>query len=75
MKAKVNAKEFIQALDKVSGLIRKSVIPALEAVLVRFEDNRCTLTSTNLESWLSMEVFAIASWYSSSEMPRRCAIS
>lgn len=58
MKAKVNAKDFIQALDKVSGLIRKSFIPALEAVLVRFEDNHCTLTSTNLESWLSMEVFA-----------------
>ena len=56
MKATVNAREFIQALDKVSGLIRKSAVPALEAVLVRFEDNRCTLTSTNLESWLSMEV-------------------
>lgn len=56
MKAKVNAKDFIHALDKVSGLIRKSVIPVLEAVLVRFEENRCTLTATNLESWLSMEV-------------------
>ena len=56
MRAKVNAKEFIQALDKVSGLIRKSAIPALEAVLVRIEGDRCTLTSTNLESWLSMDL-------------------
>lgn len=56
MRAKVDARDFIQALDKVSGLIRKSAIPVLEAVLVRFEKDRCTLTSTNLETYLSMEL-------------------
>ena len=34
MRAKVDAKAFIQALDKVSDLIRKSTIQALTAVLV-----------------------------------------
>lgn len=56
MRAKVDAKAFIQALDKVSDLIRKSTIPALTAVLVRFEGDNCTLTSTNLDSYLSMKL-------------------
>lgn len=56
MRAKVDAKEFVQALDKVSGLIRKSPIPALNGVLVQFEEGACTLTATNLESWLSVKV-------------------
>ncbi len=56
MRAKVDAKEFIQALDKVSDLIRKSTIPALTAVLVRFEADQCTLTSTNLDSFLSIKL-------------------
>lgn len=53
MRAKVDAKAFIQALDRVSGLIRKSSIPVLNAVLVRFEEDRCTLTSTNIDTYLS----------------------
>lgn len=56
MRAKVDAKAFIQALDKVSDLIRKSTIPALTAVLVRFKADQCTLTSTNLDSYLSIEL-------------------
>lgn len=56
MRAKVDARDFIRALDKVSGLIRKSAIPVLEAVLVRFERDHCTLTSTNLDTYLSMEL-------------------
>ena len=56
MRATVNAKEFIQALERVSGLIRKSAIPVLEGVLVRFEQDRCTLTSTNLDTYLSAEL-------------------
>ena len=56
MRAKVDAKEFIQALDKVSNLIRKSAIPALTAVLVRLEAGQCTLTSTNLDSYLSIRL-------------------
>ena len=53
MRTRVDAKAFIQALDRVSGLIRKSAIPVLNAVLVRFEEDRCTLTSTNIEAYLS----------------------
>ncbi len=53
MRATVDAKAFIQALDRVSGIIRKSSIPVLNAVLVRFEGERCTLTSTNIETYLS----------------------
>ena len=54
MRATVDAKTFAQALDQVSGLIHKSVIPVLNAVLVRFEEDRCTLASTNLNTWLSV---------------------
>lgn len=50
MRATVDAKAFVQALDRVSGIIRKSSIPVLNAVLVRFEGDRCTLTSTNIDT-------------------------
>ena len=53
MRAKVDAKEFVQALERVSGLVRNSSIPVLNAVLVRFEADRCTLTSTNINTYLS----------------------
>lgn len=56
MRAKVDAKEFVQALDRVSGMICKSSIPVLNAVLVRFEAERCTLTSTNIDTYLSVEL-------------------
>ena len=56
MRAKADAKEFFQALDKVNDLIRKSAVSILEAVLVRFEDGKCTLTSTNLDTWLTREL-------------------
>lgn len=53
MRASVDAKAFVQALDRVSGIIRKSSIPVLNAVLVQFEEGRCTLTATNIETYLS----------------------
>ena len=53
MRATVDAKAFVQALDRVSGIIRKSSIPVLNAVLVRFGDGHCTLTATNIETYLS----------------------
>ena len=56
MRASLDAKAFVQALERVSSMIRKSVIPVLNAVLVRFKDNRCTLTSTNIEAYLSASV-------------------
>lgn len=56
MRAKTDAKAFIQALDKVSELIRKSPIPALNAVLVQFDGDTCALSSTNLDSWLTIKL-------------------
>lgn len=56
MRATIDAKAFVQALDRVSGLIRRSDIPVLNAVLVRFESDRCTLTATNLDTYLSAEL-------------------
>ena len=53
MRATIDAKAFVQALDRVSGMIRKSSIPVLNAVLVRFEAGHCTLTSTNIDTYLS----------------------
>lgn len=56
MRAKIDAKDFVQALEQVSGMIRKSSIPVLNAVLVRFEVDRCTLTSTNIDTYLSVDL-------------------
>ena len=56
MRAKVDAKNFVQALERVSGMIRRSSIPVLNAVLVRFEADRCTLTSTNIDTYLSVDL-------------------
>lgn len=74
MKAKVDAKSFIAALERVSGLIRKSSIPVLNAVLVRFEEDRCTLTATNLDTYLSVEVPAEGDNFAFLlDRPRECA--
>ena len=74
MKAKVDAKSFIAALERVSGLIRKSSIPVLNAVLVRFEEDRCTLTATNLDTYLSVEVTAEGDNFAFLlDRPRECA--
>lgn len=56
MRATIDTKAFVQALDRVSSLLRRSDIPALNAVLVQFEADRCTLTATNLDTYLSAEL-------------------
>jgi len=56
MRCQVDGKAFIQALGKVSGLIRRSDIPALNGVLICCEQDHCTLTATNLDSWLSIRL-------------------
>ncbi len=56
MRATVNAKEFSQALDKVSKVIKRSAIPIIEGVLVRIANGRCTLTATDLTTWLTAEI-------------------
>ena len=57
MRAVVDAKEFSQALDKVSRILRKpAYIPILEEALVRFTGGRCILTGTDLGTLLMTEI-------------------
>lgn len=57
MRAIVDAKEFSQALDKVSKVLKKSkYIPALGEAMVRFSGGRCVLTGTDFETWLTAEI-------------------
>lgn len=56
MKATVDAKEFSNALSRVSRVVSKSCVPALEGILLQFDGEHCTLTATDLDVWLSMTV-------------------
>lgn len=55
-KATVNAKEFSTALDQVSTALRKSSIPVLSEVRVEFSGGHCTLTATDLDTWLLQKI-------------------
>ena len=54
-RAVVDAKEFSHAMSKVSKILKKSAIPILEEVCLRIQNGRCTLTATDLETWLTAE--------------------
>lgn len=56
MRGIVDAKEFSQALDQLCRLLPRSVIPVLEGVYVHFSGERCTLTATDLTTWLTAEI-------------------
>lgn len=56
MRATVDAKEFSQALDKVSRAAKRAAVPVLEGVLVRIVDEHCTLTATDLTTCLTAEL-------------------
>lgn len=56
MRAVVDAKEFSQALSKVSKALGKSEIPALSEALVHFSGGRCVLTGTDFDAWLAAEL-------------------
>ncbi len=57
MRAVVDAKDFSQALDKVSKALRKSkYVPALEEAMVRFSGGHCVLTGTDFDAWLTAEI-------------------
>ena len=57
MRAVVDAKEFSQALDKVSRVLRKWKFDhILEEATLCFSDGRCTLTGTDFETWLITEI-------------------
>lgn len=55
-KAAVDAHAFADAMSKVSKVLRKSVIPILGEIAVSIEDDRCTLTATDLGTWLVAEL-------------------
>lgn len=55
-KAIVDAREFSQALDQVGKVLKKSTIPALSEALVRFSGGVCTLTATDLNTWLIKQI-------------------
>lgn len=56
MRFTVDAKVFSDAMSKVSKVLRKNPIPILEEIAVRVENGRCTLTATDLETWLVAEI-------------------
>lgn len=55
-KAAVDAHAFADAMSKVSKVLRKSVIPILGEIAVSIGDDRCTLTATDLGTWLVAEL-------------------
>lgn len=56
MRAILNAKVFSEALSHVGKVIQKSTIPVLEGVLVRFKDGHCSLTGSDLTTWLTVSL-------------------
>ena len=56
MRAMVDAKTFSEALNHMCKLIHRSGVPALEGVLVSFADDCCTLTGTDLTTWLTVKL-------------------
>lgn len=54
-RAVVDAKEFSHAMSKISKILKKCAIPILEEVCLRIQNGRCTLTATDLETWLTTE--------------------
>lgn len=52
-RAVVDAKEFSHAMSKISKILKKCAIPILEEVCLRIQNGRCTLTATDLETWLT----------------------
>ena len=55
-RAVVNAGDFANALKKVSPILKRSVIPVLEEVCVRFSNGQCILTATDLTTWITAEI-------------------
>ncbi len=55
-RAILDAKTFSEGLDMVSHVLKKSVIPQLSEVMVSIHNGRCTLTATDMETWLLHEV-------------------
>lgn len=55
-RATVDARAFADAMNKVSKVLRKSPLPILEEIAVHVENGLCTLTATDLDTWLVAEL-------------------
>ena len=53
MRATVDAKAFSDALKSTTLVLKKSAIPSLEEVSVRFSNGRCILAATDLDTWIT----------------------
>lgn len=59
MKNTVNANEFLSALTKAAKISKGSqYVPIMEEVKMSFENDKCTLTSSNLEQWGTFSISA-----------------
>ena len=56
MRSYVDAKAFSEALNKVSVVLKKSGIPALDEVTVHFTESTCKLVATDLNTWITAEL-------------------
>ena len=56
MRAKADAGAFLTVLKKVTQILRKSSIPVLEGVHIRFQNGKCVLTGTNMDTWIVAEL-------------------
>lgn len=54
--ASVDAGEFLAALKKASAVLKKSSVPVLEELFVRFCGGHCILTATDMETWIVTEI-------------------
>ena len=55
-KATIDARAFSEGMDQVSKALQKSSYPALSEVSVRIADGTCTLTATDLDTWLTKRI-------------------
>lgn len=55
-RATVDVNAFSEALRKVHVVLKKSLLPALEGVYVRFSGGRCILTTTDMNTWMTTEI-------------------
>ncbi len=64
MKSTVDAQAFYNALSTVHKFAHRSVIPQLEEVKADFLPDRCVLTASDLDQWVSIEIPASGSAFS-----------
>lgn len=78
MRATVDAKTFSAAMDRAITVMKHgSYVPALETVVLRFGGGKCTMTATDLNTWLTLKVPAqgdefTCAFYRAKEAAKTC---